>query len=726
MANFTHACVIGIAAVLCAHTGQAAEPTLPNPIPVTETVNGVEIHDPYRWMEQGGAGFDRWAKAEASHARATLDGIPGRDALQRRIAALDQPGPGVRALQVRNNRWLYRRSPDGSSQLGLYTRLGPTGTETPIDLLARLPQKDGPWSEVDAARVLSPDGRYLTFGTTQKGEANPTLRVFDLVAMQLLPDTITWPLWADSNGFRPRWLADSSGFLYVRRPDANARMDNTARARRGQVFLHTLGQPTSNDRALFGHGLTEGITEADTLYVQGEPDPRWLAILRRMPEGRELWVLDLSQLGTRGLPPARRIYASDVLVPGYGIHREHLYTLDPASPRFQLVRFDLTQAAPAPVVALPQQEGVLGQMVAAQDGVYVAESLLSSARLHVVGASGTRTIPLPEGALVSLDAGIEGRGAWLNLVDWLTPRRGWLLEPGDNTLHELPIAAAAVATPNATYTSRLHWAIARDGERIPYTLVERRSAPRDGNAYVMMDGYGCFGNVNQPFHWPALEAWLERGGAFVSVALRGGGELGAEWHRAGRDRNKPAAFEDAIDVAKHLVRTGVTRPGRIGVTGGSCGGMTMGMAALEAPHLIGAAQLSVGAFDQWRMAGLSAAGARSIRDIGDPATAEGTRRILALSPYMQLLDGAPRPALLIGSGATDYTIPLWVGGKMVARARAASPAGKPVLWNIEWTAGHNAGVDYVQLDTDQMAFMFWQLGHPDFQPGKAVPQANAR
>jgi len=126
-----------------------------------------------------------------------------------------------------------------------------------------------------------------------------------------------------------------------------------------------------------------------------------------------------------------------------------------------------------------------------------------------------------------------------------------------------------------------------------------------------------------------------------------------------RDRNKHTAFEDAIDVAKALVRGRVTRPGRIGVTSGSCGGMTMDMAALEAPHLNGAAVLSAGA---------------------------------------------------------DYTIPLWVGGKVVARARAANPEGKPVLWDIQWQGGHNAGIDYVQLDTDQMAFLFWQPGHPDFQP----------
>ncbi|HET9428878.1 MAG TPA: prolyl oligopeptidase family serine peptidase, partial [Allosphingosinicella sp.] len=258
-------------------------------------------------------------------------------------------------------------------------------------------------------------------------------------------------------------------------------------------------------------------------------------------------------------------------------------------------------------------------------------------------------------------------------------------------------------------------AVARDGVRVPYTIVRRANAPRDGSGYVLMSGYGCFGTVNSPFYWPALEAWLEQGGIFVLAHIRGGGELGAGWHLAGSDRNKATSFEDAIDTARQLVRNGWTHPGRIGVTGGSCGGATMGMAALEAPHLIGAAALSAAALDMNRIAARTTAGARSIREFGDLETPEGARRIDALSPYRQLLPGAPRPAFLIMSGATDYTIPLWVGGKFVASARAANPAEAPVLWRIDWSSGHNVGRDYAAEDADLMAFMLWQLGHPEFR-----------
>ena len=713
-------CSLFLLLVAVADAGCAA-PELPRVSSTVETVNGVEIRDPYRWMEQGGSKFDAWSRAESDFARSTLDANPGRKALAERIKTLDSPTSGIRSLQVRNDRWLYERAVDGSDRPSLLVRDGQRGKERAIDLFRDLPASEGPWTEIHAARLLSPGGRFLMFGTTQKGEDNPAIRIFDLDNDRLLPDSIFWPTWADSNGFQPRWLANSSGFFYVRRADASATMDNTERARRGQVFLHMIGSATSDDRALFGYGITDGISEADTLYVQGEPDQRWLTIWRRMPDARELWVMDLQMLESPKPLPARRIWASDISVPGYGVLGNDLYVADSiGSPRFRVIRYALLDEVPSAIEVLPEQPGVLTHLIAAKDAVYVAESLLSSARLHVIGGQHPRVLDLEAGAVVNLAAGIDGRGVWLAQVDWLMPEHGHLLEAGKTTSFEQLDFELSNAPAADDYSIETKWAVARDGERIPYTIVQRKNAVANASAYVMLDGYGCFGSAFPPYYWPALYAWLERGGIFVRAAMRGGGELGADWHRAGRDRNKPVAFEDAIDVAKDLVREKITRPGRIGVTGASCGGITMGMAALEAPHLIGAAVLTVGAFDPWRLASDSAAGARSIRDIGDPTTAEGTRRILALSPTMQVLDDAPRPAMLINSGATDYAIPLWAGGKMVARTRSASPQGKPVLWAIQWNAGHNVGVDYLQADTDTMTFLLWQLGHPDFQP-KPLP-----
>ena len=708
--------------VATAHSVAFPQPSPPAARPFVESVHGETRDDPYRWMEAGGAEFESWARQEALWARAVLDGIAGRATLLARIQQLDRPGPGITGLQVRSGRWLFDTLPIGGATRTTVSRAGDSGTGGPLNLTRLLPVRGGPWSEVRHARVLSPNGRFLAFGTTRQGEAEPAIRVYDLEAGRLLPDTIEWPLWADARGFRPRWLADSSGFFYVRSPGASATMNGRDRARRGQVFLHRLGTPATADQPSFGFGITQGVSETDTLYVEGEPDDRWLAILNRRASGREIWIVDLQTVHT-GRPQARKVYESTELVPGFGVREGRLYTLDAAgAERYRLVAVELSRPNAIPSEVLPQQEGVLGHLQVSADAVYVVETRLGKSRLHIVDGAVRRAIDLPEGTVESIAPGPDGRGAWLEITNWLRPRSGWLVRPGATAAISLDGGSASEVPAAQANVTELHWAIGRDGVRIPYTIVRRANAVRDGTAYVLMSGYGCYGTINAPFYWPALEAWLERGGIFVQASVRGGGELGSAWHQAGSDRNKPTSFEDAIDIVRHLVATRWTRPGRVGVTGGSCGGATMGMAALEAPHLIRAAALSAAALDMSRIAAATSAGARSIREFGDPQTAEGSRRIDALSPYRQLLPGVPRPSLLITSGATDYTIPLWVGGKFVAAARAANPTALPVLWRIDWTGGHNAGRDYAGEDTDLMAFMFWQLGHPAFQDSGQEPR----
>lgn len=695
-----------------------AQPTPPPQQPFVETVHGVAREDSYRWMEAGGDEFVSWAREEATWAKEVLEAIRGRTALLAEIKQLDRPSPGISNLQARGGRWLFETLPAGAESRVSVLRNGEDGKEGPVELLSTLPKNAGPWSEVDHARVLSPDGRYLAFGTTQRGEDEPAIRVYDLDAKRLLPDVIVWPLWADSRGFRPRWLTDSSGFFYVRNPAATAKMDNRERARGGQVFLHRLGMPAADDRPIFGFGITNGIEAADTLYVEGEPNPRWLAVLNRKPSGREIWVVDLRSRGS-DRATSWRAFKSDALVPGFGVHDNKLYTLDNmGAERYRLVSVDLTDPSSKPEEIISQQDGVLGHLQVSEDAVHIVETRLGESRLHIVNGKTRRLIKLPDGSVESVTAGPDGKGAWVEVTDWLRPRSGWLVRSGQATAIRLDRGSDLRPAFDLANITELHWAIARDGVRIPYTLVRRANARPDRSGYVMMSGYGCFGSTNSPFYWPALNAWLRRGGLFVHAGVRGGGELGSAWHSAGSDRNKPTSFEDGIDVVRHLIASGWSKPGKIGVTGGSCGGATMGMAALEAPHLIGAAALSGAALDMHRVAVTSTAGARSIREFGDPQTAEGMRRIDALSPYRQLLPGAPRPALLIISGATDYTIPLWMGGKFVAAARATNSTAPPVLWRIDWTAGHNVGRDYAAEDADLMSFLFQRLGHPDFQPHK--------
>ena len=170
------------------------------------------------------------------------------------------------------------------------------------------------------------------------------------------------------------------------------------------------------------------------------------------------------------------------------------------------------------------------------------------------------------------------------------------------------------------------------------------------------------------------------------------------------------------------MRTGWTQPGRVALTGESCGAATVGNAALMRPELFAAAALNVGGIDEWRTWSETPSGARSVRDLGDPSTAEGVRRMLAASPYHRLLPGVRRPALFLFNGGTDYTVPLWMGAKFVARARTTADDQKaPLLFRVEREAGHSGPADIgVRADVyaDELALMLWSMGHPDFQPSR--------
>jgi prolyl oligopeptidase len=202
--------------------------------------------------------------------------------------------------------------------------------------------------------------------------------------------------------------------------------------------------------------------------------------------------------------------------------------------------------------------------------------------------------------------------------------------------------------------------------------------------------------------------------------VRGGSEYGDAWHQAAVRRGRATAAEDIVDVVKHLIRDGWASAGRVALTGTSCGGTTVGLAALDRPDLIAAASLHAGGVDEWRGWSETASGARSVLDIGDPETALGVRQIVAASAYHQILPGARLPGFLLLNGGTDYTIPLWMGAKFIARARAAAPGGpRPILFRVDRDTGHG-GAEGIEAQADALAddlsFQLWQLGHPDFQP----------
>lgn len=718
--------LVGVVIVAVLSVGPVlGQPAPPRTVAFADTAHGVVILDEYRWMETAGAALDPWIDAEDAYTQATLAALPGRSALRARIAALWATGAGdveEDVIDARAGRTLVKDYSLGRPCLGVHDSDGP------LRMLFD-PEADGPEQGRairSAATRLSPDGRYATVGLVERGDATPRLRILDLDSGDWLPETLAPPLWADGDGFYVAWLPDGQHLLWVRNPTRTDATPDGAREFNGHVYLHRLGTEPDADVPLFGPSLQPEIRADDTPFPFVSPDGRWLVVHLRRTAGRALWIAPLD--GARLTGPFREALATDGRFAGWGIRADTLWAIVPepaeagGAPRQQLIRLPLRDPGQAHQTVLDGSDGVLSGLAVAADAVYLGQRDGATMSLWRLGQSGTRTpIALPRpGTLDRFAVAPDGQGVRVWLRSWLHPDEEVSAAP--DAAETRPVRPPPTGLPPAwsRYAVTVAYAPARDGVLVPVTLLHARDAPLDGSGFVQMEAYGCFGTSRTPFYDPGNLAWLERGGTLAVAHVRGGSEYGEAWHQAAVRRGRATAAEDIVDVVKHLIRGGWASPGRVALTGASCGGATVGIAALERPDLVAAAALTVGGVDEWRAWSETASGARSVFDIGDPETALGVRQIVAASSYHQIVPGARMPGFYLMNGGTDYTVPLWMGAKFIARVRAAAPDGpRPVLFRVVRDAGHSGPTDpdeQVDSYTDEQAFLLWQLGHPAFQP----------
>jgi prolyl oligopeptidase len=256
------------------------------------------------------------------------------------------------------------------------------------------------------------------------------------------------------------------------------------------------------------------------------------------------------------------------------------------------------------------------------------------------------------------------------------------------------------------------------------SVLARKDSQLDGRNPTILYGYGAYGITEDPYFSPRIYAWLERGGVFAFAHVRGGGAFGEEWHTAGRKTTKPNTWKDAIAAAEWLIANGYTSKERIGIYGGSAGGIFVGRAITERPDLFAAAVPVVGVFDGPRFEA-SANGVANVPEFGTVKNEDEFRALLAMSTYHAIRDGTRYPGIMLVHGVNDIRVDVWQTLKAGARFATASTSGKPVLMRLEYDSGHGQGSTRAQAQertADVWSFMLWQFGEPAFQPkGPGAP-----
>ncbi len=369
----------------------------------------------------------------------------------------------------------------------------------------------------------------------------------------------------------------------------------------------------------------------------------------------------------------------------------------------------------AVIATLEPSASVQSALHLAKDALYVRMRDAGIGRLVRVPfeTSGGTAVSLPfAGSVSRASARPEDAGITFVLQSWTRAPRVYAFDPESGTVRDTGLAPNNPAERREFEVTEVK-ARSADGTLVPLTIIGPAGLKKDTSHPTLLQGYGAYGLVtdSDPVFTPALMPWLERGGLSARCHVRGDGDYGEEWHRAGQKENKPNTIADFIACAEYLITQGYTTPARLAGTGGSAGGLTIGGAMTRRPELFAVA-LPVAAISDLLRAEFGRNGPQNIQEFGSVTDPNEFPVMLAVSPYHHITPGTRYPAVLADVSINDDAVSPWHLGKLVARLQAATTSGKPVLLRVGWDSGHGGSIPLA----DRYSFMLWQMGIPEFQP----------
>ncbi len=691
--------------------------------------HGTRVADPYRWLEDlDGPETAAWVKAQNAVTDAYLAATPGRDVIRDRLTAMWNY-PRVSLPYREGGRLFFTKNTGLQKQSPYYTTRGATAADAARAELVLDPNeisKDGSTS----LSMFAPDptGTYVAYGLSEGGADWRSVRVRRLADGRDLDDRVDWLRYSGVS-----WTRDGRGFFYTRYPapprDAGTGKTLSGASRDPAVYYHRLGTPQSADAAVFRYPAepTWGVG------AQVSEDGRWLfaTVGRGTDPENHLYVADL------GRPEAPDVRAALVPVDttmqasfspvGVVGHTAYVVTnLD--APRYKLVAVDLRRPARANwTTVIPETANTLTGAVLA-GGRLLAGYLVDvkeEVAIHELDGRKVGMLPLPG---IGQVAGISGRAdspeVFFGFTSYLVPGSVYRYDVRTAKLEtfftpDVPFDASRYETEQLFYPSK-------DGTRVPMFVVRRRGLARDGANPTMLYAYGGFNVSMQPAFSASVAAWLDMGGVYAVPNLRGGGEYGEAWHRAGKLERKQNVFDDFIAAAEYLVANKYTSPAKLAIRGGSNGGLLVGAAMTQRPDLFAVALPAVGVMDMLRYQKFSA-GVFWVPEYGSADDPKQFPYLAKYSPLHNLKPGACYPATLTTTADHDDRVVPSHSFKWASALQAAQGCDRPALIRVETQGSHG----YRPLDkaiaeqADVWAFAARNLGMPvTFPPLPARPAAD--
>jgi prolyl oligopeptidase len=669
--------------------------------------HGVKVPDPYRWMEDIDSPDTRtWVAAQGQLSREFLDSIGGRDSMTQRLRDIwnyERWSPPVRY----GGNWFFTHNDGLQNQSVVFVmkdlRAGEVGGARLL-LDPNTLSADG--TVALRERAISADGRLFAYALSEAGSDWQVWRVRDVATGQDLPDTLKWSKVGGGS-----WRKDGSGFYYTAYDPPKEGAALKAANEYEKLYFHRLGTPQSDDELIYTRSDNPGWLVSGAVTDDGH----FLIIQASLGTDIRNTVLvqDLSKPHAPIVPVIPVPMATYDVIDAVG--NLLLVRTDDAAPKHRIIGIDLANPASAhwrTVVAEGRDTIDAASFAGGQLLVHRLKDAHSTVQRYATSGKLLGDLDLPGiGTVTGLEGHAEDAEVCYGYSGFGTPPSVFRvdLNNGSVSLWRTPRLKGFVP---ADYETQQVFTRSKDGTRVPLFITARKGTKLDGANPTILYGYGGFNSSVTPSFSPFIAAWVQMGGVYAVVNLRGGGEYGRAWHEAGMKVRKQNVFDDFIAAANYLSAAHWTNPKRLAIRGGSNGGLLVGAVEEQRPDIAAAAIVQVGVLDMLRFRQFTVGKAWEA-DYGSVDIPEEFRALYKYSPYHNVRAGVDYPATLIMTGDHDDRVFPAHSFKFAAAMQHADPHGQPILLRVETRAGHGQGMPTAKLIdevVDVYAFVFKAFG----------------
>lgn len=725
----------GLLAILLAMSSNAqtsayrfAGVDVPPPLPIQNVQDvhwGTKVDDPYRFLEQvKDPAVVTWMRGQADAADAILNRLPGRQTIFNTLKEKDAVGGTVVSSihRTAGNRWFYLMRPQGQSQAKLVWRDGVKGEEKLLVDPELITKEKGKPHAVQSF-YPSPDGKLLAYGMHSSGSEIGNLYVIDVATGKEVLPPIDRIRFAGVS-----WRENGSGLFFSRLRPGYETMKSTERfADTGRYYLD-LKQPNP-DHLIFNASMypqlklpsfaTGGIAE-----VPGS-DLAAMVVYFGVDRRLAMYVAKMGDV-LSGKAQWREIFKQSDDVREVDIGHGHVYVRSALNaPRFKVLKLKVPELNLSQAETLVSEtEGVLRSISVAKDALYVTRREgVNTALLRIpasmrAGGNDVQKLTLPLEGNVNVIGSPDHSELVVAISSWTQALRRYVYAPSTGQFESLLLAPPVEPVQKVDIVAREVMVPSHDGVKVPVSIIMRADAVLNGQNPTILYGYGAYGTTEEPGRSTGVITWVERGGIYAFAHVRGGGALGSQWHMAGHKTTKYNTWKDGIAAAEWLIANGYTSASKLGIYGGSAGGVFVGRAITERPDLFAAAVPSVPVLDMVRSE-QRANGVANIPEYGSVKVEAEFHALLRNSAYHAVKDGVRYPATMLMHGVNDSRVDVWQSLKFASRIADAQKGQQAVLLRLDYQAGHGSGSgadQAMQRTADLQSFMLWQMGEAGFQP----------